>query len=271
MDLDLSSLNGILKSGAGASRSSKATVRRKPDTIRPSPDVDRIPTGSIITQESNADPGYAEQESSQNVMHEADAAFTNPSSIQVLDLHTSNPIVSYHDHLYSCTWTDMVGTNMFFVQPGFADEMQPLQSTEDFDLLGMSRIKLAGHRANVKKRPRPKEHIDNPTGDVQAQQKGDNIDPGSRFNSSTDLEPERKRQANFLEQLMAIKQKRGEQDTVRTYVDEKIVSSKKSQFDEPLRAQVDELNRRVVQGDADAVKRLQEIYSGLDDRAMEPT
>ena len=69
----------------------------------------------------------------------------------ILDLDSMNPIVAYKNQLYSCTWVDMIGTNMFFTPHEEASSLEPLKSTPHCDLIGTSRMKLVGRLAKTSK------------------------------------------------------------------------------------------------------------------------
>lgn len=228
-----------------------------------------------------ASPVPAQTTSGNNATREQnDADLTVPSNVQVLGLHTTNPVISYQDQVYSCTWVDMIGTNMLFTQPGASEDVEPVVSTDDCDLLGMSTIKLLGHRTIMKKssrkRGRPEddgEGDDSQTLDVadtQPQVVGRSLGTLTGYNSHKNVQI--KRQAAFLGKLAEIKDKRGHQDTVRTYVDEKIASHAPWKFSKSQAIEIDDLNRRVGRGEAEALERLRTIYSQFkeDDNAMEP-
>lgn len=194
-----------------------------------------------------------------------------PLNVQTVDLSTANPIISYKDHVYSCTWTDMVGTNMFFTHPGLANPAMALRTTDDYDLIGTSRIKLVGHEAKLAKKARPKEEApadaSNSTDERQVDygEASDGRSFGNISRSNPKVNVQIKKQASFLEKMMEIKRQRGENDVVRTFVDEKIASGDSGKLHEIMHAEIEKLNRQVVKGDADALARLQEIYSQLND------
>jgi len=291
VDLDLSSLNhAAFKpniSGAGASKSSKnPTTKGKDnaDTRSPDPDAEAISSGAARPQIEDGSASPEAQLQSQEPtptptpgQERDDPGLNGPSNVQVLDLHTSNPIISYQDHVYSCSWVDMIGTNMFFTQPGMAEEynVQPVLSTDEFDLLGTSTIKLVGHRAHMKKsskkRARPEDDgkENNNSNNVESAEPPRQDPEGRSLGTLTGTNPKRnariKQQAKFLEKLIEIKDKRGHRDSVRAYVDDNIASHQPSKLSEAQRAEIDALNRRVVRGDGDALDRLEEIYSQLDD------
>jgi hypothetical protein len=283
VDLDLSSLNTVIKPNIpGTSKSNKISKKGKENVNPRSPEADEIAYGAQPQNEDgSASPEPAQQTLGQEIVPEQDAAdLIVPSHVQVLDLHTTNPIISYQDHVYSCAWVDLIGTNMFFAQPGMSEDVHPLVSTDDYELLGTSTIKLLGHRANIqkslKKRARPDDDGDDRFEIADTQQNPEGRSLGTLIRTNAKKNVQIKKQATFLEKLMEIKDKRGHQDTVRTYVDETIASSEQSKLSKSQCIEIDHLNRRVVRGDAEALESLQKIYSqldgdGNDDNAMEPS
>lgn len=200
--------------------------------------------------------------------------------IQVLELHSHNPVISYQNQLYSCTWSDMIGTNMFFSKHN--DEVDSLRSTEEYDLLGTSRIKLIGKQAKATAKPR-KEKGGQKHSAEDSRDEGIDVKSGKSLGNirvgNAVINREIKKQAKFLEKLMDAKQAKGEKDNVRTIFKPRGVSSQPklgglkrksaAQHSEASSREIEELNRRVVRGDADALMRLEEIYSELDDQALD--
>ena len=282
MDLDVSSLNTVIKSSIGGtakankkskSRSNKADTNTKsliPPSPDPDPEQDEPPNA-----DGTGSPGSVQQTpGTDDVRPQDDTETTTRSNVQVLDLHTTNPIISYQDQAYSCTWVDMIGTNLFFTQTGASEELEPVISTDDCDLLGMSTIKLLGHRTIMKKSSKKRTRSEG-EGDAQLNLPGRSLGELTNNNASKNIQI--KNQATFLEKLMDIKKTRGHQDIVRTYVDEHTVAKDAPKFSEAQSIEIDELNRRVVRGDGEALERLQTIYSQLeedeedgDNAAMEP-
>lgn len=149
---------------------------------------------------------------------------------QILGLDTTNPIISYKDRIYSCLWTDMIGSNMFVAQPGLIDSGEILHSADDFDLIGISRIKLVGERTNlVKKKPSVSEANTNEEEEHGHPTENPETSNGSNFGDIRTPNPkthvQMKRQASFLEKLMDIKRRRGEGDSVQAVADEKAASN----------------------------------------------
>ena len=81
-------------------------------------------------------------------------------SLQILDLHTENPLISFRNTMYSCHWMEISGTEMFFTPP---DEVE--EDNEDVDegvrkrevaFLGTSKVRLHGLVANLKPKEKTK-------------------------------------------------------------------------------------------------------------------
>lgn len=75
--------------------------------------------------------------------------------IQVLNLHTHNPTISYKNQVYTCHWATDIGTTLFF-SPSTQDEetsdsYPPLRSFTSFDLLAKSRTRLVAIPTTLKK------------------------------------------------------------------------------------------------------------------------
>ena len=201
--------------------------------------------------------------------------------LQILEFASANPIVSFEDQVYSCTWHDVIGTNLFFSEPEGSLPENENSVKGEFDYLGSTRIKLVGHRARVTQRAPPKkrgrpgnddaeevEQVDGPGSDGEIAMSGKSL--GDLHFSSATTNIEMRRQARFLEKFMNVKRARGEKDNVRTIVNGKMIAAMKrsqdrgrhDQFDqEAVNEEVARLNRRIIRGDGTAVARLQEIYS----------
>lgn len=74
--------------------------------------------------------------------------------VQVLGLHTSNPLLMYNGQLLSCQWTSTIGTDMFFTkpQPEDGDLHQPLRSLPSVDLLSLGTAKLVAKVGRLRPR-----------------------------------------------------------------------------------------------------------------------
>ncbi|MCJ1406010.1 hypothetical protein MMC19_000075 [Ptychographa xylographoides] len=80
----------------------------------------------------------------------------NPSSspdpesrVQILDLHTSNPVVSYNNHIFSCQWTSTLGTDILLTPPDPTPPTVPLYKAPGFHILGIANTKLIGNAVQI--------------------------------------------------------------------------------------------------------------------------
>ena len=129
-----------------------------------------------------------------------DITLSFPSSVQILDLDSGNPIISHEGQVFSCTWSDMVGTNLFFTDPAITTDAQPLRSTSNYDLIGTSRIKLVGHRAKMTKKKSSASQIGTTDSVFNEQAAASHVAPEEHVRES---------RAAFLEKVMNIKQRHG--------------------------------------------------------------
>lgn len=138
--------------------------------------------------------------------------------IQVLDLHSDTPVVSYKGRIFSGSWSSNIGTELIFgAHDEIADRGLPyLRSLPgDVDLMAASSARILTTPADLK----PK----NPTtiAAPQRRQVPDRFrklrkESGIQIPVAFDKHGFRKPQARFLENIMAIKRKRGEMDEVTT-------------------------------------------------------
>ena len=211
------------------------------------------------------DGGTAAASQEPSVVPRNGAEDENPpgNGIQILDLHTSNPIVSHEGQVFSCTWTDTIGTTMFFSQPRDTSLYDPEISTNDFDMIGMTRVKLVGRETKVTPIP---QNVREKVPDANPERPGQSL--GTIKRSNAKVNADLRKQANFLEQLMNIKKNRGEEDNVHMVMNNKIAKSLadgKLKFNTQRRGEeIEGLNRKVVRGDAEALRKLEQIYLGQD-------
>lgn len=131
-----------------------------------------------------------------------------PTKVQILDLHTSNPLVAYDGHVYSCQWAENIGTEMLFKRHDPKDNtipgIRPLPG--GVDLIAMSTARIVSQSMAVKRMseieaPRPSKR---PQGNVKS----------LKISVGNQALPKRKEQAAFLQRLAEIKERRGEEDRV---------------------------------------------------------
>ncbi len=128
--------------------------------------------------------------------------------IQILELHSDHPLISYRGRLFEGEWAEMIGTEALLVRH---DDKNPLPALRrvpgDIDLLGAvsSRIVTKEKIATARQQGR-----DDPLAATRAEW---NI----YIPSGKDRTGARRQQARFLENLMALKKMKGQTDAVTVY------------------------------------------------------
>ncbi|PNY26183.1 Uncharacterized protein TCAP_03885 [Tolypocladium capitatum] len=127
--------------------------------------------------------------------------------IQILDLHSHNPIISYRGRVFEGQWAEVIGTEAILAKH---DEDNPLPAlrnlAEGIDILGASASRIM----TTEKVPKPKVPDEDTLAPIREEW---NI----RIPRGKDRTGERGLQIRFLENLIALKKKRGEQDQVTVY------------------------------------------------------
>lgn len=200
----------------------------------------------------------------------------SPLDLQILELRSKNPVILYNDQVYSCTWHDLIGTNMFFSQHNESLQPEPMTTDGNTDLLGTSRIKLVARQAKLQPKQGPEESRAAENEELMKPAKGSGL--GALRSTKPKINVDMRKQAKFLEELMEVKQAKGDVDNVRTIrkrdhgsvaEGEHHVKRRKEQPLGPERAglenEIQHLNRLTLRCDPNALERLGEIYGLLDD------
>ncbi|KAI5286272.1 hypothetical protein KEM54_006916, partial [Ascosphaera aggregata] len=136
--------------------------------------------------------------------------------IQIMELHSSNPIVSYRNQIFSCEWADLIGTELAFLKPeGYTSELDRLRQTDKYDLLSASGVKLLGRKASLISTTHSRPRTTPTTTTTMGM-------------SAADMAIKKKplsNQARFFERLREIKRAKGENDTIRTSIPQRRFSS----------------------------------------------
>ena len=269
MDIDVSTVNKETKDLHQQVVSSQSRKRPNPFDIVDEHDADEDVSRARKSPLGTADAASRKDKAQRNQ--------EVSSEVQILGLESDNPIVLYDNQLYSCRWTDLIGTNMFFTSHADDAEYEPISNDGDIDLAGMSRIKLLANKARLVPKERLKERLKDNADPAAEGGEGEDepaVQPragaglGALRSTNPKINIELKKQAHFLERLIDVKRARGETDLVRTIYEPKRGGSRKSRAHEKrnreeLKAEILKLNKSVLQGDPDALSRLQEIYEQL--------
>jgi hypothetical protein len=147
--LDLSGTLSIGREGIDPAYLPSLERRRKMGRPSYKTVMSRPPTDSYVRPRHLESPEPASQSDTDDDI--------DSSRIQILDLHTSNPLIAYEGQILSCHWASTVGTDMLFrnTEPDSSSQVTPLRKFPAFDLLGLSSTKLMAATAQI----RPRDHI----------------------------------------------------------------------------------------------------------------
>jgi len=151
-------------------------------------------------------------------------------TLQLLDLHTTDPLVRFEDSVYSCNWHTDLGTQIFVGQRGGIS--QPVRPGHVLDVIGTSQTRLLGRPVKLFLR---NDRIDD-TPKISPQDPADIPDSGPKETLAATLppsdlsdlrpgqqlvipldaikDPRQLAQASFLERLSTIKLQKGELDII---------------------------------------------------------
>ncbi|KAH8699522.1 hypothetical protein BGZ61DRAFT_477519 [Ilyonectria robusta] len=127
--------------------------------------------------------------------------------IQILELHSKNPVISYKGRVFEGEWAEVIGTEAIFANHDNGTPLPALRHLEkNLDLLGASASRIL----TTEKVLKPKIRTEDPLAAIREEW---NI----RIPVGKDRTGERAQQTRFLENLIALKKKKGETDQVTVY------------------------------------------------------
>ena len=147
-----------------------------------------------------------------------------PDPVQILDLHSETPMISYRGQVFSCEWALNSGTELLFMARDHNSQLPVLRSLPgEVDLLAASSCRLMPKAVTLEPKFNARNRMasDLPT----------RFDTGSNnLAFSIPVGPaasqKRKDQARFLEGLMAIKQEKGEEDEITVLAQKRLLNNK---------------------------------------------
>jgi hypothetical protein len=140
----------------------------------------------------------------------ANEASKNPPRVQILDLHSKNPVVSYDGHIYTCQWVSNIGTELLFTRHNPDNPLPSLRTLPgNVDLLAASSARIIS--TSVELHPKEQSAIHPWTSRVSGKV------PDLAIPVGRGASIQRKDQARFLERLMDVKEEKGEDDPVTVY------------------------------------------------------
>lgn len=129
----------------------------------------------------------------------------DPERVQILDLHTENPIISYKGRVFSGQWCENITTELLLTRHDEESDLPVLRHLDDgVDLLAASSSRITV--SEQKLRPKDSERERQRAGTQLPQTVIPPVDPKAS--------QERTDQRNFLADLIALKRRKGETDDV---------------------------------------------------------
>ncbi|KAJ5934551.1 hypothetical protein N7466_004098 [Penicillium verhagenii] len=232
---------------------------------------------SAIENEPYGGPDDLPEDTTFTPLESTETATLPGERIQLLGLHTCNPVVSYHNQIFSCAWADQIGTELLFTHPDAAPDADypPLRQGPGFELLAANSVKILGRKANITSSSGPglvpgDINIPNPIPTNTGTPDSFPADPASMTIHPALQHPTTTHQANFIQRLQSMKNAKGQSDTVR-----RVMGTKKAvNFDDRLNAwarteaqvaEITSLNQRAANGDEEALEILEMMIRDLDE------
>ncbi|PNS21670.1 hypothetical protein CAC42_1524 [Sphaceloma murrayae] len=167
--------------------------------------------------------------------HLESAVTPDSKTIQILDLHSRNPLITYNSRFYTCHWATDLGTSLYLSPPPSTvtgPTHAPLRSFPTFDILTKTRARLVAVPAVL--RPRvptvptttdsatepsaPPLHVPGPEDFTISTAEGDTIHYSEsgrlKITTPSDASDAKKAQAAFLERWSELKEKKGWRDPI---------------------------------------------------------
>lgn len=170
-------------------------------TPRPGADVE---DDALVSPEGT---GFQEEESN-----------VEAAKVQIMGLHTKNPVVSYKGQAYSCQWASNIGTELLFTEHNLDSQLPVLRNLPgNVDLLAASSTRIISNSVLLEPKPQTK----------SKSQKGNNMnakDLTIKIPVRHKASEKQKDQARFLQRLMDIKEAKGEEDEVTIYTQKRLKS-----------------------------------------------
>ncbi|KAH7412624.1 hypothetical protein BKA64DRAFT_702745 [Cadophora sp. MPI-SDFR-AT-0126] len=144
------------------------------------------------------------------------------TEVQILDLHSIKPLVSYDGHVFACRWSENIGTEMLFVPREKENKLPVLRELPgcEVDLLAASSARITARTAHLERKfeAESKGSVAG-RGKGRPKARGGGAVGGVKSNASIPrgTSSQRNTQAQFLEQLIDLKEDIGEEDFVTVY------------------------------------------------------
>ncbi|KAJ4402525.1 hypothetical protein N0V85_005289 [Neurospora sp. IMI 360204] len=143
-------------------------------------------------------------------------------TIQILDLHSKEPMVSYRNHIFQGAWSENIGTEMIFTPHDPDSPLPALRNLAEIDLLAASATRINFKEVRLESKQMAEQNSNNLTKQISSITAWGNDDIPERYKRPDgvyvhiggDKTGQRQPQAHFLEDLIMLKRKLGETDSV---------------------------------------------------------
>ncbi|KAK1777042.1 hypothetical protein QBC45DRAFT_417646 [Copromyces sp. CBS 386.78] len=149
-------------------------------------------------------------------------------TIQILDLHSKEPMVSYRNHIFQGAWSENIGTEMIFTPHDPDSPLPALRNLSEtgnhgkLDLLAASATRINFKEVRLESKQLAEQNSNNLTKQISSITAWGNDDIPERYKRADgvyvhiggDKTGQRQPQAHFLEDLIMLKRKLGETDSV---------------------------------------------------------
>ncbi|KAK0126950.1 hypothetical protein ONS96_006513 [Cadophora gregata f. sp. sojae] len=146
------------------------------------------------------------------------------TEVQILDLHSIKPLVSYDGHVFACRWSENIGTEMLFVPREKENGLPVLRELPncEVDLLAASSARITARTAHLERKfeansKRSGSGAGRGKGRSKAGRGGAAGGARSNVRIPRGTSSQRNTQAEFLEQLIDLKEDIGEEDFVTVH------------------------------------------------------
>lgn len=167
------------------------------------------------------------------------------TEVQILDLHSIKPLVSYDGHIFACRWSENIGTEMLFM-PHEKERTLPILRTlrGDADLIAASSARITARTAHLERKggAEPKSMA----AMAKAKARMAYAQSKTKANIPRGTSSQRNAQAAFLEKLIDIKDDAGEEDYVTVHAKSRLTNNRWRKEMKALRAAERERLEQVI-------------------------
>ena len=194
------------------------------------------------------------------------------TEVQILDLHSIKPLVSYDGHVFACRWSENIGTEMLFAPREKENKLPVLRELPgcEVDLLAASSARITARTAHLERKPEA-DSKDSVAGKGKRGPKGRGGGAAGGVKSNARIprgtSSQRNTQAQFLEQLIDLKEDIGEEDFVTVHAKARLTNLKWRKEMHALRtAEREHLQQVIKEGrNSDAVAQAKERLEQMDE------